>query len=500
MAKRSAGLDLSLHPRGTGTSLYAWLYMALREEILDGRLRRGARLPASRDLARQYGVSRGTIIAAFDQLKSEGYIEGRFGSGTFVSNILPDELLHAAAPRRGGSIERPASTPKVSGYGARLTLFSGLENRRSRAFRPNLPAIDLFPATLWAQVTSRRLRKNSMRLLLGCEPLGYLPLRQAVADYLNASRGVKCTANQVAVVSGVQEALDIVARLVLNPGDRVSVEDPGYPGAARVFEAVGAKPLPVPVDAEGIHVSESNLHGSRLVYVTPAHQFPLGVIMSLPRRLALLEWARKSGALIFEDDYDGEYRYAGRPVPALQGLGQDGSVLFAGSFNKVLFPSLRLGYLVIPDGLIDHFAAALSITSRHAPLLQQAVLCDFITEGHFGRHLRRMRQVYAERLSALFDGARQRLSGLLELSTIEAGLQVAGWLGDGIDEDSAKSAAAARDVEVTPLSTYRLGPATRSGLQLGFAAVDVREIRRGVRELAIALEGEQQRARRLGVR
>jgi GntR family transcriptional regulator/MocR family aminotransferase len=291
----------------------------------------------------------------------------------------------------------------------------------------------------------------------------------------------------------VQEALDLVARLFLNPGDRAAMEEPGYVGAALAFEAVGAKISAMPLDGEGMELRAPGLRGARLAYVTPAHQFPLGITMSLPRRLALLEWARKSDALIFEDDYDGEYRYSGRPVPALQGLDRDGLVLFAGSFSKVLFPSLRLGYLVIPPDLVPHFAAMKSLISRHAPLLEQAVLCDFIADGHFGRHLRRMREVYAGRSAALREGARQRLAGLLEIPDVEAGLQTVGWLCGGIDGESAARAAAARDVDVTPLSDSSRGRLARDGVQLGFAAVDEAEIRRGVRELAIALEEESAR-------
>jgi GntR family transcriptional regulator/MocR family aminotransferase len=323
---------------------------------------------------------------------------------------------------------------------------------------------------------------------MGCAPRGYRPLRQAIAEYLNTARGVKCVPGQVAIVSGVQEALDLVARLFLDPGDRVCMEDPGYSGAAMVFEAFGAKVSTVASDKDGIRTSRLPSRGARLVYVTPGHQFPLGTTMSLPRRLQLLEWAQKSGALIFEDDYDSEYRYSGRPVPALQGLDRSSLVLYAGSFSKVLFPSLRLGYLVIPSDLVNYFEAAKSITSRHAPLLEQVVLCDFITEGHFGRHLRRMREVYAERLSVLLESARQRLTGLLEISDLEAGLQTVGWLRSGLDSESVAMAAAKRDVDVTPLSRYSRGRAGPEGLQLGFAAVDTREIRRGVHELAIALE------------
>jgi GntR family transcriptional regulator/MocR family aminotransferase len=380
----------------------------------------------------------------------------------------------------------------MSRYAKQVRLFS-FDPRPARAFRSNIPALDLFPTGLWAQIAARRLRQVSTNLLMGCDSLGYRPLREAVADYVITSRGVRCVPEQIAIVSGVQEALDLAARLFLNPGDRVCMENPGYVGAAMVFESVGAKISALAVNHEGMELRVSGLRGARLVYVTPGHQFPLGISMSLPRRLQLLEWARKSGALIFEDDYDSEYRYSGRPVPALQGLDRNGCVLFAGSFSKVLFPALRLGYLVIPPNLVDSFAAAKSITTRHAQLLDQAVLCDFITEGHFGRHLRRMRGVYAERLSVLLQSAREKLAGLLDISGVEAGLQTVGWLRGGITGESAVRAAGARNVDVIPLSRYTRGRATRyptqEGLQLGFAAVDPREIRRGVEQLALALKG-----------
>jgi len=488
MAKRTDALDLSLHYRDAAAPAYHWLYSAIREEILEGRLRPGLRLPATRDLARQYGLSRGTIVNAFDQLKSEGYVEGSPGSGTFVSQVLPEDLLHVKPVPRGKVLARIKGRHTVSDYASRLTLVTGLEHRPSRAFRANVPALDLFPTDLWAQVTARRLRGVSMNLLLGCGPLGYQPLRQAVADYLNASRGVRCSVEQVVIVSGVLEALDLVGRLVLNPGHYVGVEEPGYLAAGGVFEALGAKLRPLRVDDEGLVINDATLRDCRLVYITPAHQFPLGIIMSLPRRLALLEAARTCGALIFEDDYDSEFRYCGRPVPALQGLDKDGLVMFCGSFSKVMFPSLRLGYLVLPEGLVDHFAAARSITARHPPVLEQAVLCDFMTEGHFGRHIRRMREVYAERHSVLIESARKSLSGLLEISRIEAGLQTSAWLEKGIDEDEIATAAGERDVEVIPLGSCCRLPSHRAGLQLGFAAIDTREIRRGVRELAVVLE------------
>jgi len=487
MTKQTTNFELMLPARDSGTPAYRWLYEALRGEILRGRLRPGARLPGTRDLGAQYGLSRGTIVNAFEQLKSEGYVEGNVGSGTYVSKVLPDELLHVRRRTVAATDAPRRPQRRISAYARRVSPFPVYEIRPPRAFR-DLPALNLFPTALWAQIAARRLRRASSNLLLGCGPLGYGPLREAVADYLRTSRGVSCVADQVAIVSGTQDALDLVARLVLNPGDRVSMENPGYAGAAIAFESVGAKISAVPLDEEGIQIDPRRLRGSRLVYVTPAHQFPIGITMSLPRRLALLEWAQKSGALIFEDDYDSEFRYSGRPVPALQGLDRSGLVLFAGSFSKVLFPSLRLGYLVIPSDLLDCFAATKSVSSRHAPLLEQAVLCDFITEGHFGRHLRRMREVYAERLSILMREGRQRLAGLLEISDIEAGLQTVGWLRDGIDGESVAKAAAVRDLELTPLSRYSRGRASREGLQLGFAAVDGDEIRRGIRELAAVLE------------
>jgi GntR family transcriptional regulator / MocR family aminotransferase len=304
---------------------------------------------------------------------------------------------------------------------------------------------------------------------------------------------VRCTPEQIAILSGVQEALDMVARLFLNPGDRVCMENPGYVGAAIAFESAGAKISSMSLDNEGMQLREPVLRGARLVYVTPGHQFPSGITMSLARRLQLLEWARKSGALLFEDDYDSEYRYSGRPVPALQGLDRNGLVLFAGSFSKVLFPSLRLGYLVMPRDLAECFAAAVSGTSHHAPMMDQAVLCDFIADGHFGRHLRRMRGVYAERLSVLLRSAREMLVGFLDVSSVEAGLQTVGWLRRGINAESAARAAAARNVDVVPLSRYTRGRATKEGLQLGFAAVGPLEIQRGVKDLATALKAAGER-------
>jgi GntR family transcriptional regulator/MocR family aminotransferase len=488
MPKEPSALPLSLREPGAGAPLYRWLYEELRSAILEGHLKPGTRLPATRDLAQEYRLSRATIVTAFEQLKSEGYVEGKTGSGTYVSQVLPDELLQVVRAR--GNAPSPRRRVALSAYASRLKPLPNPESHSTRAFRANQPALDAFPTTLWAQVAARRLRRVSAHLLAGGEALGYRPLREAVAEYLSISRGVQCSADQVLIISGVQEALERTAHLLLNPGDPVWVEEPGYPGATIVFRAVGARVCPVPVDSEGLDLNSGRRRWKpgRLVYVTPAHQFPLGVTMSLRRRLELLDWARRSHILVFEDDYDSEYRYSGRPIPALQGLDRAGVVIFAGSFNEVLFPALRLAYLVVPPGLVDVFAAAQSASMRHAPLLDQAILCDFIAEGHFARHIRRMRELYAERLSVLLESAGQRLSGLLEISHVEAGLQTVGWLKCGISANQAAAAAAKRQVEVVPLSRYASGSARKDGLVLGFAAVDARELRRGVEQLARALE------------
>lgn len=487
MAKRATSFDLTLPPRPAHVPAYRWLYDALRQHILEGRLPPGTRLPGTRDIARQYGLSRGTIVTAFEQLREEGYLQGSVGSGTFVSIVLPAEPTAARARSRASAA--PAHPRRrLSAYAARTRPFHTPDPQPPRSFRAHLPALDLFPLTLWSRIAARRIRGLSTAQMIGCEPMGYLPLRAAIATYLRSARGVHCDAAQVLITSGTQETLDLVTRLFVAPGARVALENPGYTGAARAFESIGARIATLAVDDEGLQLRPAALRDARLIYCTPAHQFPTGVAMSLQRRLDLLEWARGSGGLVFEDDYDSEYRYSGRPLPALQGLDRHGVVLFAGSFSKLLFPSLRLAYLVVPPDLVDAVAAAKGVVSRHAPLLEQVVLGEFIEAGHFARHLRRMREVYATRLAALLAQGRARWRGLLELSPIDAGLQTAAWLAPGLLDTAVVAAAAQRGVEVTPLSRYTRGPVLRQGLMLGFASVDLPEIRRGVRELGIALE------------
>lgn len=489
MTRRASSFELILPPRPEGVPHFQWLRNALRAEILNGRIEPGSKLPASRELARQYQLSRGTILAALDELQAEGYLEARRGSGTYVVKILPEHLLPSQQlAKHEGAATQPG--PHLSTFAARVRPFTLPIKPENNAFRTNLPALDLFPTTLWAQIAARRLRAATPRHLLGCEAAGYLPLRQAVAQYAHSSRGINCSAEQIIIVSGVQEGLDLAARLLINPGDKVLMEDPGYQGAYTVFQAMGARVVSMHLDAEGPAPRESDFRGARLVYVTPGHQYPAGMTMSLPRRLQLLAWAKQHNTPIFEDDYDSEFRFSGRPLPAMQGLDHGSKVIFCGSFNKVMFPSLRLGYLVLPTNLIEIFCRTKAMTTRHQSLLDQATLCDFIEQGHLSRHLRRMRKIYEERFHLLREAARQHLAGFLEIADIEAGLQTIGLLAPGIAAEAIAQRAAERGIDVVPLSRYCHAVSTPEGLQIGFAAVQEKHILSGVLTLARIFEQE----------
>jgi GntR family transcriptional regulator / MocR family aminotransferase len=496
MSKEATSFELALGPRDPRMAVSRWLYSVLRQEILTGRLHAGTRLPATRDLAKQYHLARGTVVSAFEQLKAEGYVDGAVGAGTYVSRTLPAQMPQPGRATQVQPLISKKTKPTLSDYSRRARLFPNYELRPIRAFRSHLPALDRFPTAIWAKITARRWREVSRTLLMGCDPLGYAPLRQALSEYLSTSRGVNCAPEQIAIVSGLQEVLDFLGRILLSPGDPVCMENPGYTGAALAFQAYGAKIVACDLDDEGVRLEQLPRRGVRLLYITPAHQFPLGTTMSVARRLQILEWARKSASVIFEDDYDSEFRFSGRPIPALQGLDRHGLVLYAGSFSKVLFPGLRLGYVVLPADLVSAFEAAKSLTSRHSPILDQVVLSEFIRDGYFARHIRRMRQLYGERLSILLETAGRHLAGLLTISDVEAGLQTVGWLCGGLIGESVAAAASRHNVDVTPVSRYRVGRAIPEALQLGFAAIDEREIQRGVRELAIVLEGELASIRR----
>ncbi len=496
MKREKQAFGLILPPQRDGVASYHWLRDALRSEILRGGLTPGQRIPATRDFARQYGLSRGTILSAIDDLRAEGYLYGVRGSGTFISRALPERFLPRPKPLSVSLVAEGHAPPRISEYAKRVKPFEHFYESSTRAFRTNLPALELFPTALWGQVASRRLRQLTSRQLLGCDSAGYEPLRRAVTQYLVTSRGVRCDMSQVVIVSGVQEALDMVSRLLLNAGDRVLIEDPGYQVAYTAFNAVGAKLVHVPIDGDGAAPRERDFRDARLMYVTPGHQFPTGVTMPFPRRVDILHHANTAGTYIFEDDHDSEYRYSGSPLPAMQGLDRHGIVIFAGSFNKVLFPSLRMGYMVLPLSLVGVFRRTKALVTRHHPVIDQAVLCDFIELGHFGRHLRRTRKVYSERFSALSHYSREHLAEFVDLSKIEAGLQTVGWLKQGLQAEAVSAEAAKRNVDVVPLSRYLNSFRMREGLQIGFAAVDEAAIEAGTKSLADAFRAARADSKR----
>ncbi|WP_414583366.1 PLP-dependent aminotransferase family protein [Scytonema sp. PCC 10023] len=409
--------------------LHQQLYEELRSCILCGRLLPGKRIPSTRQLAKSLGISRTTVTQTYDQLFSEGYIETVVGSGTFVCTQLPDDLLNSTPIQSTGKMVRPPV--KLSKYGEYLTKTEDVprstEVEMPINFRYGRPAIDQFPIKLWRRLLSRYCCSDLEWLDYSTDILGYKPLREAISRYLSRSRAVNCEPEQVIIVNGTQQALDLIMRLFIEPNDVIAVEDPGYLSARLIFQTRGAKLLPIAVDDSGLVVKDLANYCSeqvRLVYVTPSHQFPTGAILSLPRRLELLTWARQTGAFIIEDDYDSEYRYGDRPIPALQGLDRSDSVLYIGTFSKVLFPSLRIGYLVLPKSLVSAFARAKWLSDRHLPLLEQQVLADFIEQGHLERHIRKMRSLYDKRRQALVEALKVHFGEKATILGEKAGIHV----------------------------------------------------------------------------
>ena len=483
----SLGLDGDdAHP------LHRRLYFALRDAILDARLPPGARLPSSRTLSKDLSLSRNTVLAAFEQLIAEGYIEGRVGAGSYVSRHLPEDALQARAapsptgPRAG---ENAAAPPGPSRRGAALTKLS-VYYSRPRPFAPGLPELAAFPFEDWAKRLARTWRAPRTALLAGCDPRGLLPLRQALASYLAAARAVRCTAEQIFLVSGAQQALDLAARVLLDPGDRAWVEDPGYDGLSGALAANGATLVPVPIDDAGLVVAEGRrlAPDARIACVSPSHQFPLGVTLSLKRRLALLDWARSADAFVLEDDYDSEYRYDGRPLAALQGLDGDGRVIYVGTFSKVTFPGLRLGYMVVPKHLCAAFEAARRLADGFPPTIAQTALAEMLNDGTLAAHIRRMRSLYAGRQRALLARSAIILGDRLRLSGHEAGLHLVGFLDPSTDDRAVNRAAADLGVEAPPLSTYYRARPPRPGLILGYAGVPEPQIDAALRGLCRAID------------
>jgi GntR family transcriptional regulator/MocR family aminotransferase len=467
--------------------LYQQIYCSIRTQILDGGLPAGSRLPSTRQLASDLDLARSTVVQAYEQLRSEGYIAGILGAGTRVSASPPDLHLHS---REGTPI--PSSTRALGAVARRVpalieaaSLQSLSTGRPPKAFRAGVPATDLLPVLVWSRLLSRRWGRSTPRQLSYGEPLGFAPLRAAIADYLGGARGVRCTAGQIMIVSGAQQAIDLCARVLLDAGDRVWLEDPGYHGARGAMLAAGADITYVPVDDQGIVVQAgiAAAPNARLAYVTPSRQLPMGVEMSPSRRRALLEWARTNGSWIIEDDYDSEFRFASQPLPALQGQDSSGSVIYIGTFSKVMFPAMRLGYVVVPDALVDAFAATRHFMDYQSPFLEQAVMSDFMTEGHLERHIRRMRAMYSDRQAVLVDVARRELAGALNVMPSDAGMTLVGWLPQH-DDAMVAQAASRVGVDTTALNRFSVRHRAPSGLLLGYAGVCEADIKDGVHTLA----------------
>jgi GntR family transcriptional regulator/MocR family aminotransferase len=497
MSKRAAPIKNAeiILDQNASAPLYRQLYERLRAKILGGQLEAGARLPSTRILASELGVSRNTTALAYEQLLLEGYIESRVGDGTRVARLQPEQLL--AVPRNtDGDLDATASseTPDVFAKRTQLLIRQAYPGELDASqtspemslFRVGLPDVTHFPYETWARLVARNARHSLQAVSLYQDAQGYAPLREAIAAHIGIRRGVHCSPEQIILTSGAQGAFDLVARVLLNPGDPVWVEDPGYLGVRGSLLAAGARLVAVPVDEEGIDVETGQQirRDARMAVVTPSHQFPTGVTMSLNRRLALLEWSRAAYAWIIEDDYDSEYRFSGRPLEALQGLDNEGSVIYIGTFSKVLFPSLRLGYLVAPPELLKGFLTARRFIDAHLPVLEQMALADFIAEGHFARHLRKMRLLYLERRNTLIDALARELGDILDVTIPEAGLHLTAWLSSYTSARAATQRAAAHGLHIQRISQFSLRSHQRDGLLLGFACDLPEEIRAGVKTLA----------------
>ena len=462
------------------------IYRQLRQAILDGRLPPGEQLPPTRELAQRLAVSRTTVTVAYDRLMAEGFVSSRVGAGTFVSDHgvrRPPAGRPAASPLRPRAVWDDTPLDTVRGLYARSFEFD---------FRSGVPDHRLFPYRVWRRLVSDELQPLGAtdRLGLYGDPAGHAGLRAAIARHIGVSRAVRADAEDVTVTNGTQQALDLVARAFLEPGEGVAVEEPGFPPHRRLLTSLGAKVAPVPVDDEGL-VVDALPEGTRLVLVTPSHQFPLGVAMSLPRRVALLSWAERHDAAIVEDDYDSEFRFGGRPIEPLQTLDTSGRVIYVGSFSKTMLPSLRLGFVVTPPSLTRAARSAKYVTDWYTALAAQAALARFIDEGHLARHVRKLRAVYAARHERIVEALRGELNEHLRLLPSDAGLHVSAPARRASADElrAVAKRAAGVGVGVDELASYAVDRPQWPGLVLGYGAIAVERIDEGLRRLRACFDG-----------
>lgn len=475
--------------RRASKPLHRQICEGFRTAILQGDMSAGQQIPSTRSLSSELGISRIPILDAYAQLSAEGYFETRAGAGTFVSQSLTEQ--------RGQRAHRGSAAPRTRPESRTVSRTGSLVPGRDRspwtygagAFSVGQLAFDHFPMRVWSNLVSRRARSIRASSLNYSDPRGSKEFRETVATYLRTARAVHCEPEQVLVVSGSQQALDLSARVLLDPGSRVWVEEPSYTLMRHALTLAGCNLIPVPVDENGLNVASGirACRQAKAAYVTPSHQFPLGVTMSASRRLQLLEWARRAGSWIIEDDYDSEYRYESMPIASLQGLDRDSRVIYIGTFSKTLFPALRLGYMVVPPDLVDRFGAVRRALDIFPPPLYQEVLCDFINQGHFARHIRKTRLLYAERRNVLFNAIRTEFGGKLEVSGGEAGMHLVIMLQKGLPDEEISAQAARRKLWLWPLSSSYVGKAPRQGFILGFAGTRAEDIPAGLRTLKSVL-------------
>jgi GntR family transcriptional regulator / MocR family aminotransferase len=464
----------------------------IRRMIVDGIVVENERLPSTRVLAQDLGISRDTVEAAYRQLDAEGYITRRTGSGTFVARL--ERISVARQSEQHRAIDKAAGIPPpgmlLGSRGTDISVAGGVVDQTDvHPFVAAMPDVETFPIDMWSQLTSRVVRKAGRRLLMYGDAQGYEPLRQEIWRYLAARRGVQCETDQIMILTSSQQALNLIGTVLVDPGDIIAVENPGYHGAKLAFLAAGVFLKPVAVDGDGIIVPdiEDSRGPVHAVYVTPSHQYPTGATLNLGRRLALLDWAQRTGGWIIEDDYDSEYRYDGQPLASIQGLDRAGRVLYLGTFNKMLFPSLRLAYLVLPKQLVRSFVAARTLLDGQSPLIAQAVLHEFIREGHFTAHIRRMRQLYHARRNSFISAAEKHLSSYVEVAVPAGGLSIACYLRDGLDEGRTVEIARSVGIELSTLRRLYLGGQGREGWLLGFAALSPHVAAGAMQKLSCAL-------------
>ena len=466
--------------------LFRQVYLGLRQAILSGTFRVDGRLPSTRDLADQLGISRSVILQAYDQLLAEGFVAGRGGSGTYVAQDLSSN--QSVSSRKSISL-RLSSFGSAAAKTAATLDFQGRRPRVHRydfAFGRSESDIETFPFEMWRRILLRRARKSSVSQLDYGPAAGSVALRGAICAHLRRSRAVVCDASEVIVVNGSQQALDLIVRVLLERGDPVAIENPAYHGTRRILLAAGAQLLPVPVDRDGLDPTRLPAK-ARMCFVTPSHQFPTGAILSLARRVALLAWARRRNAIIVEDDYDGEFRYEGQPLESLQGLDTDGRILYVGTFSRTVFPALRVGYLIVPKSLAPVFTAAKWLNDQHSPTLEQETLAEFISSGAYERHLRRVRRRNASRRAALLEAIHQHLGNRVEITGDGAGAHIVLWPRARIPEDFVIAQAASQGVGVYGISPYFLKKPPRTGIMLGYARMREAEIREGIRRFGEVL-------------